>query len=108
MKIVRNHQKNHKQLSDAKDIYEYFTKEDNANVSINTVVGRGRFDGVEATSNFYYYVLQGTLNLEVLGGKTIELHEEDSIMLPKGSTYNMLGNYKVLMICEPAFGAVLS
>ncbi|MCA9383652.1 hypothetical protein KC909_04755 [Candidatus Dojkabacteria bacterium] len=101
-KITRKSDRNLKHLTEFKDIFEIFTSEDTEKVSINTVEGTGRFDNVEATSNFYYFVYQGELTLE-FSDETITLTEEDAIWIYIGSKYNMLGNYKVLMVCEPAF-----
>lgn len=101
-KIVRKNERNHKKLTAFKDVYEIFSVEDNDKVSINTVEGRGRFEGVTATSNFYYFVYEGALTLE-FEQDTVTLEKGDSIWIHLGEKYDMDGNYKVLMVCELAF-----
>mgnify|MGYP002557064274 FL=1 len=107
MKIVKKENAKHFKYADTSSVLEYSIdlNEKNMDFCINTITGRypekGYCSNLECEE--LCYVLDGTGHIYKKGEETIEFKAGDIIFLNKKDIYYWKGNFKVAIVCTPAW-----
>lgn len=92
-----------RKITDNKTAINLISKEITPNVSL-ALLEADNFNEEETTQyDRIYFVTEGKLTL-TFGPHSNELVSGDSCFILKGTTYNMSGTFKTLVINQPAFG----
>jgi len=102
-KVVRKQEGVVRKIADNKIATNYITKEITKDFSLATTEAQDYYEKVETTYSRIYYVLSGELILK-FGSEEQKLHEGDTCFVEKGTSYEMLGSFKAVIINQPAFG----
>jgi len=103
-KVIRKSEASIRKIADNKTATNYITKDISSQMSFATIEAIDYFEKETSSYNRIYYVLKGTLQL-MFGKQEISLQGEDSCFVEKGTTYEMKGTFKAIVVNQPAFGA---
>lgn len=102
-KIVRQSEALVRKIAENKIAFNYITKDVSPNVSLATTEATDYYEKETTSYNRIYYVLDGTLLL-VFDEEEVFLHIGDTCFVEKGTTYEMKGAFKAIIVNQPAFG----
>ena len=107
MKIVKKENAKHFKYADTSSVLEYSIdlNERNLDFCINTITGRYPEKGYcsNLACEELCYVLDGTGHIYKKEEETIEFKAGDIIFLNKKDIYYWEGNFKVAIVCTPAW-----
>lgn len=101
--IIRKSELGERKVADNKFVLDYVTKSTTPGVSFVVIEGTDYVGESTISGNRIYFVLAGTLTMDVDGEKSI-LHPEDACFIPAGTKYQyvMSGSFKIITIDQPA------
>lgn len=102
-KVIRKSEATVRKIADNKTAANYITKEISKDVSLATTEAQEYYEEETANYNRIYFVLEGELLLQ-FENQEVSLLEGDTCFIEKGTTYEMKGTFKAVMINQPAFG----
>jgi ethanolamine utilization protein EutQ (cupin superfamily) len=102
-KVVRKSEVSIRKIADNKVALNYITKDISQEVSLATTEANDYYEKETTEYNRIYYVLEGTLLL-VFDKEEISLQAGDTCFVKQGTTYEMKGTFKAVMVNQPAFG----
>lgn len=107
MKIVRKEDAEVFKYADTSNVLEYSLalNEKNMDFCINSINGRYPMEGYASNTvcEELCYVLDGSGKIYRLNDDAIEFKKEDIIHINKGEIYYWEGNFKVILVCTPAW-----
>lgn len=92
-----------RKIAENKTAYNYISKEISPGVSFAVIEGTNYNAPVTAAQNWIYFMVDGDMTLR-FKDEVITLHEDDACLVTKGEQYQMIGTYKAVIVCQPAFG----
>jgi mannose-6-phosphate isomerase-like protein (cupin superfamily) len=107
LKIIRKPEAKERKVADNKSAFNYITKDISQDVSLAVIEGTDYVGEANVPQNRIYFVLSGSLILDLNGEKTI-LYPEDSCFISAGTKYSyvMSGTFKIITIDQPAYGVL--
>lgn len=103
-KIVRKSEAIIRKIANNKTAYNYITKEFSPGVSLAVIEGINYDSPIIAEQNWIYFILEGEMKLE-FKEKQVSLKEGDVCYVSRGEQYRMIGTYRAIIVCQPAFGS---
>ncbi len=103
-KIVRKSDATIRKIAENKMAINLITKDITPNVSLAVTEATNYFEREIAEYNRIYYVTEGVLTLKFDNNKN-DLEVGDSCFISKGTTYEMSGTFKAVIVNQPAFGS---
>jgi mannose-6-phosphate isomerase-like protein (cupin superfamily) len=81
----------------------YSTKEDIASSSLAVIELKGKHGKIKSTlSDRFYYVLEGSGKF-IVDNSVEEVKAGDAVIIPKNTPYDIIGNFKILVVHTPPF-----
>jgi mannose-6-phosphate isomerase-like protein (cupin superfamily) len=102
-RVVRQSEATVRQVDSAKRVRNFITKEVSPNVSLSVIESDNYTESEKTEYTRIYYVLEGELTLTF--DETVVLVVGDSCVVEAGTSYQMAGTFKAVVINQPAFGS---
>ncbi len=103
LKVIRKSEARERRIAENKSAFNYITKDISPEVSLAVIEGSDFKGEINITEDRIYFVLSGSLILN-LNGEEIILYPEDSCLISRGTKYIMSGTFKVITVDQPAHG----
>jgi ethanolamine utilization protein EutQ (cupin superfamily) len=105
LKIIRKPDAATRKIADNKFVLDYVTKDTSPDISFVIIEGTDFEGETTIAGNRIYFVLLGTLIMDLDGEKT-SLYPEDSCFISAGTKYKyvMSGKFKIITVDQPAHG----
>lgn len=107
MKIVRKEDAETFKYADTSSVLEYSIalNEKNVDFCINSINGRYPMEGYASNQECeeMCYILDGEGTIYKFNDKPINFKKEDIIYINKKDIYYWMGNFKVILMCTPAW-----
>lgn len=103
IKVIRKSEAKERKITENKSAFNYITKDISPEVSLSVIEGVDFKGVISLSENRIYFILSGSLVLNLNGEKTT-LYPEDSCLISKGTTYTMSGTFKAVSVDQPAYG----
>lgn len=102
-KIIRKSDTSIRKIAENKVAINYVTRDLTSEVSLATTEAIDYYEKETANYNRIYFVLEGQLIL-TFDNQEVVLDKDDVCYVGKGTTYEMKGTFKAIMVNQPAFG----